>query len=782
MAPYWILAAYAAGIGLSASTPALTGGWPTVLAGILVLLWLALRRSPLASLPLAAALSLAGFLAAHQALAPPPHAQHVSRFVSAETLAVEGVVRQVERLWDGSVRLDIAAERVGTGPTAAPAFGLVRLSIREGGTTAISSDRVCWRGRLRSPLLFGTPGEFDYPRHLAARDIYVTSVIGHGADLARLAKPSVDGLFLERLRGTIGARIAQALPPEQAALVQTLTVGSGGGISPQQRLLLSEGGLAHLFSISGLHFGLLAMLLYGATRWLYSRSERLLLRCPPRRILPLLLLLPLFGYLLLSGNAVPTRRAYGMTLLAALLFSRNRRTPPLALLATVALGLLLISPLSLFEPSFQLSFAGVLGLMVWLPRWQGCLAHRPSWLRITGMMLFTTLAASLATAPLALWHFHQIAPAGLVTNLVAIPLVAWGAVPAALLGVLFLPLAAGVADVCFIVAGGLSALALTVTEWLINLPGLGAMALFVTRLEGLGVMLVLVASMLPLRRRHAVLALLVGGSLMICLPTSGRPALQVTALSVGQGDATLLTSEGKCYLIDGGGLTGSTVDIGERLVAPALGRLGIRRLTGVILTHDHPDHSAGLPYILEHFRIDGFWSALPFAAIEPKLADILRRRKIPVHTLPEGWTVLDGGTKSALSLFVPGQSARDPNDRSIVVHAADGDQGVLLPGDLAVEGFEQLCSAGLPEPVTLLKLPHHGSRGSRPERFLDRLQPRLAFVSAGRDNSYRLPHPASVAACAEREIPLFRTDQQGTLTFTSAGRSWQVQCFQGLRH
>jgi len=116
-----------------------------------------------------------------------------------------------------------------------------------------------------------------------------------------------------------------------------------------------------------------------------------------------------------------------------------------------------------------------------------------------------------------------------------------GAVPAA---------CNGVADVCFTVAGALSAVALTVTEWLINLPGLGARTLFVTRVEGLGVMLVLVASMLPLRWRHVVLALLVGGCLMICLPTSGRPALQVTALSVGQGDATLLTSKEKCYLID----------------------------------------------------------------------------------------------------------------------------------------------------------------------------------------------------------------------------------------
>jgi competence protein ComEC len=135
-----------------------------------------------------------------------------------------------------------------------------------------------------------------------------------------------------------------------------------------------------------------------------------------------------------------------------------------------------------------------------------------------------------------------------------------------------------------------------------------------------------------------------------------------------------------------------------------------------------------------------------------------------------------------VNLFVPAQDADDPNDRSIVVHAAMGSDGVLLPGDLAVKGFDQLCDAGLPAPATLLKLPHHGSKGSRPERFLDRLNPELAFVSAGRDNPYRLPHPSSVAACRERQIHLYRTDQQGTLTFTSDGSSWQVQCFAGVNH
>lgn len=781
MAPYWILAAYAAGIGLSACAPPPSGSWPFLAAAALAVLWLPLRRSHLALPVLAAALALAGFLWTHQALEPPRRTNHISRFVTAEMVAVEGVVQQAERLWDGSSRLDVAIDRVGTGSTAVRADGLVRLTIREGNSGAAPGDRVCWRAKLRRPQLFGTPGEFNYPRHLAARGIHVTASIGRGTDLARVSAPEPDGQFCERLRNTIAARIAKAVPGDNAALVQTLIVGVGGGISPECRQLLSDGGLPHLFSISGLHFGMLAMLAYAAARWLYSRSEHLLLICPPRRILPLLLLLPLFFYLLLSGNAAPTKRSFGTIALAALLFSSHRRTPPLAMLSTVAIGMLVLSPLSLFEPSFQLSFAGVAGLMVWMPRWQRHLDDKPPWFRVGGLMLLTTVAASLATAPLVLWHFHQIAPAGVLANLPAIPLVTWGAVPAGLAGALLLPISPWLADLCFGAAGQVVALTLTITRWCLALPGMQAISLHITWHEGLGVLL-LMAALLPLPSRRQQLALLGLALLLLIMPAPGGYRLRVTALSVGQGDATLLSLADRHYLVDGGGLTGSAIDIGERLVAPALGRLGARRLAGVILTHDHPDHSAGLPFVLEHLTVNGFWSAIPLEQLEAKIAETLIRRRIPVHTLPEGWTTLGVGPGKSLNLFVPPQDAEDPNDRSIVVHAAAGGEGVLLPGDLAVKGFDQLCAAGIPEPVTLLKLPHHGSRGSRPERFLDRVKPELTFVSAGRDNPYRLPHPSSIAACRERNLPVYRTDHQGTLTFTCDGGPWQAQCFGGVSH
>ncbi|TLM68477.1 MAG: DNA internalization-related competence protein ComEC/Rec2 [Deltaproteobacteria bacterium] len=770
MAPYWILAAYAAGIGLSACAPAPAGSWPLIAAGLLALLWLPLHRCGRAAPLLCAALALAGFLQAHQALQPPSRDDHIAARASAGMIAMEGVVQQAERLWDGSSRLDVAIDRAESTETE----GVVRLTIRSGGPGAAPGDRVSWRAKLRRPQLFGTPGEFDYPRHLAARGIYVTSYLDRETDLARLSAPEPDGRFCERLRGQIAARIAEAVPGDDAGLMQTLIVGIGGSISPERRQLLSDGGLAHLFSISGLHFGMLAMLVYAASCRLYGHSERLLLFCPPRRILPLLLLLPLFFYLLISGNAPPTRRSFGMIALGALLFSSHRRTPPLALLSTVALALLLISPLSLFDPSFQLSFAGVAGLMVWMPAWQKHLDGCPRWQQISGAMMLTTVAATLATTPLVLWHFHQIAPAGLLANLPAVPLITWGAVPAGLAGALLLPVSSVLAEFCFGVAGRLVALTVALTEACLAIPGMQAVTLHVTWLEGLGAAL-LAAALLPnlQRRRRLVLAGL--ALLLILAPLPAADRMRVVALSVGQGDATLLTLGGRHYLIDGGGLTGSKVDIGERLVGPALGRLGVRRLAGVILTHDHPDHSAGLPFILEHFEVDGFWSALSAAGLEPEIAAILARRRIPTCCLTEGWTGVLADGEVTFSLFVPPQEADDPNDRSIVAYAAAGGNGVLLPGDLAARGFDELCAAGLPEPVTLLKLPHHGSKGSRPERFLDRLQPALAFVSAGRDNPYRLPHPFSVAACRQRRIPLYRTDLQGTLTFTASGSSWEVR-------
>jgi len=769
----------AAGIASAQFLPVPAWPWLIVPATALLPAWFRLRRSAWALLPLMAAVALIGHLSATAALQPPADADHIVRQIDRGQVAIEGELLSVAPRWDGSSRADVAVRQVIDATGQTPATGRVRLYVRSGRVGPLPGQTVRWRAPLDAPRNFGTPGEFDQVLDLAAQGIHATARLKDATQLVTLAgagRPAPTRLATAR--AAIAAAIDRAVPPAERGLVKALTIGQRGEVTPAQRRQLSEAGVSHLFAISGLHFGLLALLLYSISSWLYRRSSRLMLWSPPGRCLPLLLLFPLAGYLLLSGNALPTRRAFLMAALTAGLLLRDRRTPGLQLLATVALMLLAAWPLALFQPAFQLSCAGLLGILVLVPRWQAQLPERPRWLRITLLLFMTTLAANLTTAPLVLWHFHQVAPAGLLSNLLAIPLIGWGAVPAGLLGVAALPVATGLAEFAFALAGAQVALGLEVVTWLSSLPGLKAGTWFISPAQAWALSALLGILLLPGGRRHSRPARAALGLLALALwlfPAGAASPLTLTALSVGQGDATLLSFDrGEHFLIDGGGWPGATSDPGERLVAPALGRLGVRRLHGVILTHNHPDHREGLAYLLATLPVDGFWTAVPATELPEEFQAILRQRQVPVHRLSPGWTLLPTRPGQQLALFTPDQGAADGNERSLAVFAAAaGSDGVLLTGDMGRRGLSQLQAAGLPGPVALLKIPHHGSRHSAPELFLAWLQPELALVSAGYRNRYGFPHVETLAACAAQGVELLRTDLAGSLQFDCQDGRWR---------
>ena len=743
-------------------------------------LWLLLQRSRWARCTVFVAVFLLGLVLADGAARPPVTATDISRFIDDRPLVLEGRIDRLTKIEDGGSRIDLRVSRV-LRPSGeqAPASGLVRVSIDQGVTAAAEGQVVRLRSRLRRPENFGCPGEFDYAAYLAARNIFTTAHLRQGNEVVPLVGP---GRFSPSLpdgaRRRIAAAILQAVPPNESPLVQALVIGLRDGITREHRRILSEGGVSHLFAISGLHFGLLGMLLYLVGKWLYSRSRRLLLWCPPRRILPLLLIVPMTGYLVLTGNSLPSRRAFFMATAGALLYSSNRRTHPLCLLSSAALLILVIEPLALFQPSFQLSFAGLLGILLWLPRWQKPWQQKSAWLRWPVTLLLASLAATLATAPLTLWHFQIIAPAGLVTNLLATPLLAWGAVPVGLCGALLLPITPEGAATCFAASGALVAVTLQAVAALTALPGLGAFRHFPcgTDVAGLILLLGALSAWGQTYRRRLFCGVLIAAALAIWFyQPSAKTGLQVVALSVGQGDATLLTIDGTThFLIDGGGLPHSGFDTGERLVAPALGRLGVRELAGVVLTHDHPDHRLGLSFILKAFPAAKFYCGQSSAELHPDLRDILEKRQIPVTTLAEGWTDLQVSPESRLRIFTPRQNHPDLNERSLAVHAKVGSDGVLLTGDMGPSALRQLFRTGVPQPATLCKLPHHGSRHSHPAPFLDACRPEVAFVSAGRHNVYGLPHTEVVNYCATAGIPLSRTDRHGTLLYRTSGHGWQA--------
>lgn len=216
-------------------------------------------------------------------------------------------------------------------------------------------------------------------------------------------------------------------------------------------------------------------------------------------------------------------------------------------------------------------------------------------------------------------------------------------------------------------------------------------------------------------------------------------------------------------------------------MAPALGRLGVRSLEAVVLTHNHPDHSQGLAEVLEHFPVKAFWSALPLKKLPEELRAPLVRHAIPLRTFAAGWTGIDAGPSGELAVYVPPQQAPKANDRSLVVYARRRQDGVLLTGDLERRGVDALLADAPDGPVTLLKLPHHGSRHSEPWRLVERFRPQRVFASSGHHNAYGLPHWEVIDYLSTQDLTLHDTGQDGTLRFHSEGRGWSLQYWrQGL--
>lgn len=780
-----LLAAYATGIGLvRVIAPWSPAGYGLAL-GFLFLAWLSLCRSRLAWLPFTALFVIAGLMQASLSLKPPASANHISRFTDMPPLVIEGKVLSIEKREPGGYRLLTSARQVIKGAKTASTKGKVLLYIKEGNLLVRPGQVVRWRSALREPSSFGNPGEFNYPLYLAARDIYVTSFLRRAEDLAVLVNHKAgEDAFLENWRHSFALHISETLPDDVAGFLQSLLLGLRGGISAEQRQTLSSSGVAHLFAISGLHFGLLALLFYQVGKWLYTRSQTLVLWCPPQRIIPVLLIIPLSAYLLLTGNAWATRRAFLMVSIVALLFAQGRRTPLFALLATVALCMLLCNPLALFQPGFQLSFAGVAGIMAWLPYWQQKITGYTKVVRWPLTMVITTVAASLATAPASLWHFHQFAPAGLLTNLFAIPLIAWGAVPLGLISLATLPFSTALADLGLLLSAKLVAWAIQIVTVISQWPVLKAIPYYLT-VSDLALLCGTLLICLPIgkHRVHWLIRLTVLMSTVL-IAWATQPEMsdfQITAISVGQGDATLVSLPGGAhYLVDGGGLSGSSIDPGEQLVGPALGRMGVTKLDGIILTHNHPDHTFGLTYIVRRFPVARLFLADEAGELPPELQQVLREKEVPIMRIRQGWTHLIRKDQLSFSLYAPSQSLADKNERSIAVFAGLREQGALLTADLFGKGLTQLIEAGLPGRATLLKLSHHGSRHADPVRYLEWLSPTMAFVSAGRGNPYGFPHQQTLDACKRQGVEIFRTDQQGMLRFYADKNSWHAHTAKGL--
>ncbi|MGC2657025.1 MAG: ComEC/Rec2 family competence protein [Bryobacteraceae bacterium] len=265
--------------------------------------------------------------------------------------------------------------------------------------------------------------------------------------------------------------------------------------------------------------------------------------------------------------------------------------------------------------------------------------------------------------------------------------------------------------------------------------------------------------------------------------------LEVSAIDVSQGDSLLVVfPDGKTMLIDAGGFPGMgrmvrkpQLDVGEDVVSPYLWSRRIHHLDYCVLTHGHSDHMDGLPSILDNFHPRLLW-----IGAEPDSAEW---RNVKQHARADG-VVIEPRNRASPPVVVGGARVRflapspdyQPGDAavnndSLVIEIAYGRRSVLLTGDAEAPIENDMVASGVLQPVTLLKVGHHGSKTSSSEDFITALAPRFAFISDGYMNQFHHPNPGVLTRLADHHVTVFRTDQQGLLTFRTDGDKVEIQTF-----
>jgi len=237
--------------------------------------------------------------------------------------------------------------------------------------------------------------------------------------------------------------------------------------------------------------------------------------------------------------------------------------------------------------------------------------------------------------------------------------------------------------------------------------------------------------------------------------TAASGAAMVAFVDVGQGDATVIRSGSWTGLIDGGP-AGS-----EAAIEAALARLGVRRLSAVVVSHMHADHTGGLTHMVSEWR-----PRTAYVAGRPTmpLAGALRGAGTTVIQVRRGATFRCGAARARI--LSPAALSGDANSDSVVLRLEAGGKSFLFTGDCtgpSEAAVGSICARG--PPVTVLKVAHHGSRYSTTSAFLAGVRPSIAVISVG-PNSYGHPTPATVGRLLAGGSRVYTTWKNGGVTFT----------------
>ena len=700
--------------------------------------------------------------------------------VNVDSIALAGTGRSSR---EARTRAGSSGMTPATGRTA-PATGRLQVRLTSGIDPGRYGDRVVFSGRLRRPQPARNPGGFDARTYYASRGVLaLMSVRDAGSYRVTLRNRSFTWQtgVIDPLRNSIERTIDRTMRGDSAALLKGILLGARRQLPEELLDTFKTIGLAHILAVSGLHVGLITLVIH---------TLLFVLRLP-RHVVVAGTLGVLVLYAFITNLTPSVIRA---TIMAALFLAGrqlDRQTDTVNILAVAAIVILLIWPSALFDLSFQLSFLATYAIITGYPRMKELLPERISrsekwWARWLRDGLLVSVAAQLGALPVVAGTFYQVSWMSAVANLFIGPLVFLNTtfgVLTALTG----PLAIEIARL-FSAANTLVLFAMIhlskafsgAPSALVEVPA--PSTLFFASFYGAGLLLLWKPGGLRGRRtRQGLVALCL---LLFCYNLLPDRSLRITVLDVGQGDAIFIACpNGRTLLVDGGARS-PFFDAGARVIVPFMRAKGYRRVDTIIVTHPDLDHYGGLRAVVESVEVGEVLSSGVGSDSRSYQTwrEAIDRHGIPYRKVVKGDTLAAlGGVRGLFlhpdPLFLSGPAKTNRNEASVVLRLSFGTFSMLLTGDIEEKGEAATVRRPSSLKSTVLKSPHHGSRTSSGTAFLNAVDPESVAVSAGRFNNFGHPSPEVIERYSRRGADVFRTDEGGAVMIRSSGRSWDMSYF-----
>lgn len=686
-----------------------------------------------------------------------------------KSILLEGVVASVPEVSERGERFRFFVEKILTPQAVVPkniglSFYYPRQAFEAENVASVAYPQQFQAGerwqltvRLKRPHGTSNPHGFDFEGWALAENLRATGTIKVKAGFKKISSLVWHPQYLlEHWRASLKQNIAQALQGQPyAGVIQALVMGDDSAIATADWQIFLQTGTTHLMSISGLHITMLSGLAFVLMKTIWRSFPSLMLRIPTYRAGVLAGVVVATFYALVAGFSIPTQRTLYMLLVFAIAVWSGKKWPISQVLALALFTVVLLDPWAVISAGFWLSFFAV-AIIAYAMNGRLAPLH---WFKAA---VLTQWAVTIGMLPVLIILFHQASIISPIANAVAIPLVSFFVTPLALLGSFFS------LDIVLYLSHAVLQGLMWVLIWLNQLPiaiwNQAAPPTWMLFPALLGGLILLLPSGIPLRNFG------LAGFLPMLFFVPEKPAIgamKVTVLDVGQGLSVVVQTATHTLLYDAGPIFGLDHDAGNRIILPFLHGEGVRNLDGMVISHDDEDHSGGAQSVLQSMSTGWLMSSFEWpqemGRIEPMRC-----------WAGQGWVWDQVKFEVLYPLNTENVGTLKDNNKSCVLKISSQFGSILLTGDIEKEAENAILESNS-EALTLksdvLVVPHHGSKTSSQQRFIESVSPSFSIFTVGYLNRFGHPKHGVLDRYMNVESKIFRSDHDGALIIDFSQRT-----------